>query len=483
MVIRKFFCEVTVMKIHVVRSGDNLWRIAQMYGTTVNQIVAANGLSNPNQLVIGEALVIPPPYQQYVIQSGDTLWSIANRFGVALQNLVETNRLTDPSNIYVGQVLTIPVTYHTVQPGETLYSIASRYGTTVAAIVQANNIQNAALIFSGQRLRIPEMPKPTIEVNAYVTTMNEAGANLVAPLTPSFTYISPFSHGVMENGQISTLNDEPIIRVARNNNVAPLLVLTNFVGRRFSSDRAALILRNPDLQNTLITNILQTLRSKGYTGLNIDFEYVYPEDRENYNNFLRRVVGRLHPEGFTVSTALAPKISADQPGLLYEAHDYAAHGELVDFVIPMTYEWGWAGGRPWAIAPINQVRRVLDYAVTAIPRNKILMGVPLYGRDWKIPWVQGTYARTVGPREAVNLAAKYGVPIQYHETYQSPFFRYTDESGQQHEVWFEDARSMQAKYDTVKEYNLRGISYWVLGPEFPENWPLLHANFHIRKRI
>lgn len=283
------------MKIHVVRSGDNLWRIAQIYGTTVNQIVAANGLSNPNQLVIGEALVIPPPYQQYVVQSGDTLWSIANRFGVALQNLVETNRLTDPSNIYVGRVLTIPVIYHTVQPGETLYSIASRYGTTVAAIVQANNIQNAALIFSGQRLRIPEMPKPTIEVNAYVTTMNEAGANLVAPLTPSFTYVSPFSHGVMENGQISTLNDEPIIRVARNNNVSPLLVLTNFVGRRFSSDRAALILRNPDLQNTLITNILQALRSKGYTGLNIDFEYVYPEDRENYNNFLRRVVGRFTP--------------------------------------------------------------------------------------------------------------------------------------------------------------------------------------------
>jgi spore germination protein len=216
--------------------------------------------------------------------------------------------------------------------------------------------------------------------------------------------------------------------------------------------------------------------------LNIDFEYVYPEDRENYNQFLRKVVERLHPEGYSVSTAIAPKIKADQAGLLYEAHDYSAHGEIVDFVVIMTYEWGWAGGSPWAIAPINEVRRVLDYAVTAIPREKIVMGVPLYGRDWKIPWVKGTYAKTVSPRGAVNLAAKYDVAIQYNEAYQSPFFRYTDESGQQHEVWFEDARSMQAKYNTVKEYNLRGLSYWVLGPSFPQNWPLLAANFTIKKK-
>ncbi|KHE67651.1 glycosyl hydrolase family 18 protein, partial [Halobacillus sp. BBL2006] len=254
-----------------------------------------------------------------------------------------------------------------------------------------------------------------------------------------------------------------------------------FSGRKFDSDLAATILRSPDLQETVITNILDKMKAKGYEGLNIDFEYVYPEDRENYNNFLRKVVGRLRPEGYTVSTALAPKIKADQTGLLYEAHDYPAHGEILDFVILMTYEWGWAGGRPWAIAPINKVREVLDYAVTAIPREKIMMGIPLYGRDWKIPWVDGTFARTVSPKEAVQLAAKYGVEIQYDETYQSPFFKYKDESGQQHEVWFEDARSMQAKYDTLAAYGLRGGSYWVLGNPFPQNWPVLRDNFTIKK--
>lgn len=107
--------------------------------------------------------------------------------------------------------------------------------------------------------------------------------------------------------------------------------------------------------------------------------------------------------------------------------------------------------------------------------------MPLYGRDWNIPWVEGTTASTVSPKEAVQLAAMYGVPIQYDETYQSSFFRYTDENGQEHEVWFEDARSVQAKYDTARAYGLRGVSYWTLGTPFPQNWPVLQDNFRVRK--
>lgn len=470
------------MKIHVVKSGDTLWNISRKYGATINQIVAANGLKDPNRLVPGEVLVIPTPYYQYVVQHGDTLWSIAKCFCVPLQQIMNANKLTEPTSLYIGQIITIPVRYHIVQLGETLSAIAKHYETTVSAIVQANHIQTPDIIQVGQWLRIPEKPKRTIEVNAYITNMGQQGVNLVSSLSPYLTYISPFSHTVLEDGRISPLKDDRIIRAAQNGNVAPLLVLTNIDGNTFSSDRAALVLRNEDIQHKVITQIQTLLQEKGYMGININFEYVYPEDRERYNHFLKNVVERLRPEGYLVSTAVAPKVREDQPGLLYEAHDYVAHGEIVDFVVIMTYEWGWAGGRPWAIAPINEVRKVLDYAVTAIPRHKILMGVPLYGRDWKIPWEEGTFAKTVSPEEAVDLAVKYGASIHYHETYQAPFFRYTDETGQQHEVWFEDARSVQAKYDTVKEYGLRGIAYWVLGQAFPQNWPVLDANFTIIKR-
>ncbi|MCJ7842003.1 LysM peptidoglycan-binding domain-containing protein [Lederbergia sp. NSJ-179] len=469
------------MKIHVVRSGDVLWQIAREYGADLNQIILANEISDPNALVVGQSLVIPEPGKEYVVQSGDDLWRISSQHGVSIQELSRVNNITDPNILYIGQVLQIPYSHHVVQRGETLWEIAQRYGLTVNQIAQANNITNLSAIGIGQTLRIPTPARPVTEVNAYTTRINEQGAGEIYLLGRNFTYLSPFMHSVREDGTLTELQDAPILAAAHANNVAPLFVITNFRNSRFDSDLAAAILRNQTLQDTLITNIIDTMQAKGYQGLNIDFEYVYPEDRENYNAFLRKVVSRLHPEGFSVSTALAPKESGEQQGLLYEAHDYRAQGQIVDFIILMTYEWGWAGGRPWAIAPINKVRDVLDYAVTVIPREKIVMGAPLYGRDWNIPWVQGTTARTISPQQGVTLARRYGEAIQYNETYQAPFFRYTDENGQRHEVWFEDARSMQAKYDVVKEYGLRGISYWVLGNPFPQNWPVLRDNFTIRK--
>ncbi|GGJ88754.1 germination protein [Lentibacillus kapialis] len=469
------------MQIHIVQNGDSIWQIAQQYRTAMNQIVLLNELTNPDVLVVGQSLVIPEPGHDYVIQPGDTLWQVAQMFGVTVQELAVANNITDPSLIFVGQMLINPYITHTVQAGEYIWGIAQRYGISAERIIAVNDIGQPGLIFPGQTLRIPVSAKPFTEVNAYITQVDNQGAPGVMRLGRYLTYLSPFMYSVRDDGTLTELPDQPVLEAAKANNVAPLMVVTNFTGGEFNSDLAAAVLRSSEVQEALISNLLTTMREKGYAGVNFDFEYVYPEDRRNYNNFLRRVVAGLHSEGFLVTTALAPKENADQKGLLYEAHDYQAHGEIADFVILMTYEWGWAGGEPWAIAPINEVRNVLDYAITVIPRDKIVMGMPLYGRDWNIPWVEGTTASTLSPKEAVQLAAEYGAAIQYNETYQSPFFRYTDESGQRHEVWFEDARSVQAKYNTVKEYGLRGVSYWALGTPFPQNWPMLQSNFRIRK--
>ncbi|MEN1968076.1 LysM peptidoglycan-binding domain-containing protein [Lentibacillus sp. N15] len=469
------------MQIHVVRRGETLWQIVQRYGSNLNQMVLVNQLDDPNTLVVGQTLVVPNPNREYVVQPGDQLGSIASRYGVSVQELAAANNITDPSILYVGEMLVIPYVQYVIQSGDTLGSIASRHDVTINLLMKANQLTESSVLHPGQRLRIPVGARPIMEINAYSTHINQQGKDEVLVLGRNFTYLSPFMYSVKSDGTITSMQETGLLEAARAHQVAPLLVLTNFSGGNFNSDLAATIFRNPNLQETLITNLLKKIQSKGYAGVNFDFEYVYPEDRDNYTAFLRRVVARFHPEGLLVSTALAPKVKEEQQGLLYEAHDYGAHGKIVDFVILMTYEWGWAGGEPWAIAPINMVREVLDYAVTVIPRNKIMMGIPLYGRDWKIPWQQGTTARTVSPYEAVQLAGQYGAEIQYNTTYQAPFFRYTDNNGQQHEVWFEDARSMQAKYDVMKAYGLRGGSYWVLGNQFPQNWAVLEDNFVVRK--
>jgi spore germination protein len=223
------------------------------------------------------------------------------------------------------------------------------------------------------------------------------------------------------------------------------------------------------------------MKDKGYRGLNIDFESVRPGDRDFYNRFLQRAVDRLHPEGYFVSSSLAPKTNANQKGPLVEAHDYPVHGRLLDFVVLMTYEWGYRKGPPQAISPINEIKRVLDYAVTVIPTNKIFIGFQIYARDWLIPHEEGQEAETFDMQEAIRRAVQYNAEIKYDETAQSPYYRYKDNQGRTHEVWFEDARSAKAKFDLVKIYRSRGLSYWVLGYPFPQNWELLGDTFIVRK--
>ena len=165
--------------------------------------------------------------------------------------------------------------------------------------------------------------------------------------------------------------------------------------------------------------------------------------------------------------ALAPKTSPDQKGLLYEGIDYRLLGEAADRVMLMTYEWGYTYGPPMAVAPLNMVRRVVEYAVSAIPVEKISLGIPNYGYEWPLPYVRGTTkAQSISNREAVARAIDHGVPIRFDETAWSPYLRYW-QYGIQNEIWFEDVRSIQGKFDLIREYGLQGAGYWQLMNFFP----------------
>lgn len=473
--------EVSAVQIHVVESGESLSSIAQDYGVSVRQIANLNGLPDPNQLVIGEALLIPVGYPEYIVRPGDTLYLISRQYGTTSDAIAGLNRISDPANITPGQSLTIPVLYHRVQPGNTIWQIAALYATTPQAIISANRIVNPAMIYVGQILRIPQPTKRTIDVNAFTADSGQTGASEVQETGQYLTYVSPFAYRIEADGGLDTVDDNALLQVTTTNQIVPMMCITNFSYTETGTALAHTVLASPAVQDTLLTNVVNTMKSKGYLGLNVDFENVDPGDKDLYNQFLQRAVDRLHPEGYFVSSSLAPKTSANQKGLLYEAHDYPAHGRILDFVVLMTYEWGYRLGPPQAISPLDQIRRVLNYAVTVIPRNKILMGFQLYARDWVLPHVQGQQAETFNMQEAVRRAVRYGATIQYDQTAESPYFRYTDAEGTEHEVWFEDARSAEAKLQTAKDYNLRGISYWVLGYPFPQNWVLLADKFTPRK--
>lgn len=469
------------MLIHVVAPGETLWQIANRYGVTPEETAAVNGLENPDRLVVGQALVIPSE-DFYIVQPGDTLWSIARAYGTTVQTIARENRIEDPDRITPGTVLYLPVPRHRVQPGETLGEIAREYGVPLQTLIAVNRIEDPDRITAGTVLVIPRRERPPMNVNAFLYRLGEDAVPIVEESGRYLTYLSPFAYLIQEDGTLQAIDDAPALQAARGTGAVPMMAITNFTATSRGENLASAVLNNPQTVERLLTEIIREMRAKGYRGLNIDLENVLPADREAYNRFLQRAVDRLHAEGFFVSTSLAPKTSAEQAGLLYEAHDYEAHGRIADFVILMTYEWGYRKGPPQPISPLDQIERVLDYAVTAIPREKIYLGFQIYARDWLLPHEEGREAETFSAQEAVARAVRYGAQIQYDTIAQAPFFQYTDEQGRRHEVWFEDARSAQAKFDTAKRYSLGGISYWALGYPFPQNWALLEDNFAIAKR-
>lgn len=419
----------------------------------------------------------------YIVKSGDTVYQIARRYSVPMDDIISANQLQNPDALSVGQALVIPTAEarHTVGRGDTLYSIARRYGVSLQRLIAANpRIASPDRIYPGQTVTIPSDPQPSrgIVVNGYIT--DAADSTLDATL-PYLTFLSPFSYRSDTLGNLTpTFHLNTTLSAGQR--TANLLTLTNQLETgRFSSQIAHAVLTDQAAQDAFLENAEGLLRQGGWYGVNVDFEYVYQFDRESYNQFLRRLTERMHHLGYIVVTALAPKLSDGQQGLLYEAHDYAAHGETADYVVLMTYEWGYTYGPAMAVSPLNMVRRVLDYAVRAIPAGKILMGVPNYGYDWTLPFVQGTAARSLTSMDAAALAGKMGAAIQFDQAAQSPFFRYTDGEGKWHEVWFEDARSLRAKYALVDEYGLAGVSFWNLNKLFHTNFLVLESMFRVEK--
>jgi len=471
------------MLIHVVKSGETLWQISAFYGVPISRIINLNQLPDPNKLLIGQALIIPTEDIYYNVKAGDTLWKIAQAHNTTVQAIVQANGIANPNNIYPGLTLRIPAPRYTVQPGDTLGRIAQRFGVTLQALARANNITNPNLIYPGMVLSIPIKDRPVKEVNGYIYILGDDAVPIVSDTGEYLTYLSPFAYRIREDGNLQPISDVQAVNTALSENVMPLMCITNFTSTELGENLAHVVLSSVEIQEKLLQNVISIMKERGYKGLNVDFENVLPADRELYNQFMQRAVDRLHPEGFSVSSALAPKISAEQQGLLYTAHDYPAHGRIADFVILMTYEWGWRYGPPQAISPINQIKKVLDYAVSVMPREKLFMGFQIYARDWLLPYQKGRQAETFSMQEAIMRAVRYNATIKYDTTAASPYFRYTDSQGREHEVWFEDARSAQAKFDVVKSYNLRGVSYWALGYPFPQNWALLEDNFTVKKLL
>lgn len=373
----------------------------------------------------------------YVVSLGDNIDRIAADYGVSADSIIYNNQLVYPYELVVGQALLI------LFPDEEDFS-----------------------------------SKPQIRAGGYAYTYISPW--VLEQTLPFLTELFIFSYGFTSEGELLSppLDDYWMIQSSLSQNVRPILTLTPLdASGQFNNNLITSVINNASYKQNLISQLLSTIQAKNFSGVDVDFEYIKAEDRDAFTAFVNDLAETLRPYGYTTSVALAPKTSAKQPGLLYEGKDYAALGAAADSVLLMTYEWGYKYGPNMAVAPLNMVRRVVEYAVTEIPPEKIHLGIPNYGYDWPLPFERGvTVAATIGNVEAVRIAVNHNAVIQFDETAMSPYFRYIN-NGMEHEVWFEDVRSVLAKFNLIKEYGLSGADYWQIMRWWRANWLLLNEQF------
>lgn len=376
---------------------------------------------------------------------------------------------------------------YVVKPDDTIDKIAKEQNTDLASMIEINQLTPPYRLAVGQALLLsedipPDTFSPYLPHAQAIFRSGYAYPFISAPvLTETLSYLSElavFSYGFTASGDLipPSPDDTWMIAEAQRAGVMATLTLTPLgADGHFNNTLVTSLVHSRAIQRRLINGLAAVMLEKGYQAVNIDFEYVLGEDKNAFTAFVSYATYVLNILGYQVSVALAPKYSDDQPGVLYEGMDYAGLGAAANWVVLMTYEWGYTYGPPMAVAPINQVRRVLRYALTKIPPAKICLGVPNYGYDWPLPYIQGaTKAATLGNIEAVQTAIFYGVPILFDETAKSPWFTYW-QYGVQHEVWFEDVRSWQEKFKLVREFGLRGIAVWQIMKLFRAGWVLLDS--------
>lgn len=363
-------------------------------------------------------------------------------------------------------------------PGDTVSSISRQSGVPAWKIIYDNQLGEEGKLTVGQALLLLK-PQENAEIreDLYVTGY---AYSFIEPYVlemafPALNELLVFSYGFTFEGElVPPIQDETwMIQLAWENGIEPMLVLTPFTQGVFNNQLIQTLVEEESVRENVITNLLKVVEEKGYVGVDVDFEYVRAQNREGYAGFVGELRAAMNKKGYRVSVALAPKTSSDQKGLLYEGIDYALLGEQADRLFLMTYEWGYSYGPPMAVAPLTKVRQVVEYALTQIPAEKLLMGIPNYGYNWTLPYEKGvTKAETIGNVEAVRLAVEYGASIQYDQEAQSPHFMYRNQ-GREQEVWFEDVRSIAAKIELAKEYELYGVGYWNLMRPFRANWIML----------
>lgn len=324
-----------------------------------------------------------------------------------------------------------------------------------------------------------------------------------------------FSLTADENGHIVKVTNgetDPGWRWWNSQTVKNLIAKTQITGGKFSltvamqkNSTLEKFLDNPQAQQTLIDNLLKEIQEKHLNGINIDFEYAgTPDDgyREKFTEFNQMLTSQIHRQSpmTELSIDFFP-LSIRKPRLF----DIAKLTSMYDKIIVMSYDFYTANSDiAGPIAPMNgfaQGKYIFDVTTAfqdylqVVPKEKLVMGVPYYGYDWPVEDGKTPQSKTLPQNDQNGYPAviSYGRMRQFNllkpencqwsDLAQESWCWYQDpETKVDHQVWFEDDKSINIKYDFAKDKGLAGIAIWTLGYDknYPDLWNMIDSKFTIQ---
>ncbi len=425
------------MKIHVVKKGETIYSIAELYGVPAERIILENGFAVEGELVPGQNVIITYPQKTYIVQNGDTIQKIADSNGITVLELIRNNPyLLDRQYIY---------------PGETL------------------------IISYGNRIR-------KITTNGYAREFIDR--DVLRKTLPYLTYLSILGYRVIEDDKIEEIDDTEILQMTKRFGVAPLLIITTLstLGQ-INVENAYTILNNENKMDILIDNLIDILKRKGYYGINITYELLTDLTLPAYETFNTKAYKRCKKEGLAFFVTISPHIVFTANEITFEKIDYSKIVQQSDRTIVLNYLWGSYMGPPGPIASVLRINEFLDYLIPQVFPDKLAIGLPLIAYDWELPYSIGlSKAVSLTLEMAIFLAQQFNAIIQFDEQSQTPFFTYNTALAGipiNHIVWSVNPTSMDAVLKIITDRGLNGSGLWNVMTYDPQIWLVINTQYEI----
>lgn len=417
------------MDVYLVSPGDTLYQIASRYRVPMAQMIQDNALRHPDQLVVGQALIIRQPTCTRSIRTGDTLRTIAEEENLSLSSLLRQNvNQMGREQIVPGQSLVLSYP-----------NSGSRRPLTVLGCMP---------------------PKSRQDIMPFLT----------APLSPPYRFtlqgilVPPVHQPAICDGQYD--ENRPILTVQDRSDREEL-----------SRQLVRKLLNDQQVRQTFIDQLKTALAETDSQGTLISFLYLAPEDAHNYVQFIEDLHHSL-PDGVTLMVTLPAGVFGDYPHCGFACGQIAQTADLVLVTQEPPYN-----PAPGPLPSLPDLEALLQRVLAHVSPDKCVLELSDVGCDWVLPYRPDIPPTPLSPSAAVELAWKYHAAIRRNPTDKSPWFRYTDHFGQEHQVHFQDSASLLPQLALLETYGLYGLAFLDSGGPAVETLVLLDSKFHIRETL